>query len=167
MTRRSEQVLGLALWLVLTSGAAAIGAAGSARADNFYNELHRPAWAPPASAFGPVWSLLYLMMGVAAWLAWRKRQFWQAKPAFWLFLTQLVANALWSWLFFAWHRGGLAFAEILVLWGLLFLTLACFWKISRLAGALLIPYLLWVTYAAALCFKIWKMNPDLLGSALF
>jgi tryptophan-rich sensory protein len=79
-----------------------------------------------------------------------------------LFMAQLAANALWSWLFFGWHQGGLAFAEVLLLWGMIIATVVAFWRVSRLAAALLIPYLAWVTFAAALNFTVWKLNPGLL-----
>ena len=80
-----------------------------------------------------------------------------------LFLVQLAVNALWSWLFFAWHRGALAFADIVLLWLLIIATLASFWRVRPLAGAFLIPYLLWVSFAAALNFSVWQLNPQVLG----
>jgi tryptophan-rich sensory protein len=83
--------------------------------------------------------------------------------ALWLFIAQLIVNALWSWLFFFWHKGALAFYEILILWVLLSCTLAAFLRARTLAGALLLPYLAWVTFATALCFAIWKLNPVALG----
>jgi len=78
-------------------------------------------------------------------------------------LVQLAVNALWSWLFFAWHRGALAFADIVLLWLLIIATLASFWRVRPLAGAFLIPYLLWVSFAAALNFSVWQLNPQVLG----
>jgi nitroreductase len=99
---------GLVLWLGLTYAAAAVGGAASARAGAFYAELAQPAWAPPGWLFGPVWSLLYTLMGVAAWLVWRERGFRAARGALTLYLAQLALNALWTWLFFAWRLGALA-----------------------------------------------------------
>jgi tryptophan-rich sensory protein len=125
----------------------------------FYAELARPAWAPPAWLFGPVWSTLYALMAVAAWLVWRQRGFAAARTALALFVVQLAANALWSWLFFAWHRGALAFAEVLVLWCLIVATVVAFHRISLLAAALLYPYLAWSTFAAALTYSVWRLNP--------
>ncbi|WP_292449307.1 TspO/MBR family protein [Methylibium sp.] len=110
-----------------------------------------------------MWSVLYLMMGVAAWLVWRARGFDGARTALVLFLVQLPANALWTWLFFAWREGGLAFAEILVLWALILGTVLAFWRVRLLAGALLLPYLAWVSFASALNFSLWRLNPGLLG----
>ena len=80
-----------------------------------------------------------------------------------LFVVQLVANALWSWLFFAWHLGGVAFAEVLLLWLLIACMLAAFWRIRPLAGMLLVPYLAWVTFASALNYVLWQLNPAILG----
>lgn len=134
----------------------------SANAAGFYQSLSRPDWAPPPWLFGPVWTVLYLMIGIAAWLVWRERGFAGARAALSLFVMQLAANALWTWIFFAWRRGALAFAEIVVLWILIVATMMAFWRIRRIAGALFIPYLAWVTFASALTYCIWKLNPDLL-----
>lgn len=158
-----RSVLGLAGWLALTFAAAGLGAAASVRAAAYYGQLVRPAWAPPGWLFGPVWSVLYLLMGLSAWLVWRDRGFRRAAPALALYLVQLVLNALWSWLFFAWHRGGAASLEILLLWALILATLLAFGRIRRGAAVLLLPYLAWVTFAAGLCLAIWRLNPALLG----
>jgi translocator protein len=160
---RRPQWLGLAGWLVLTFGCAAIGAAASSQAGSFYLQLQRPAWAPPAWVFAPVWSALYLLMAIAAWLVWRAHGLRRARVALGLFVLQLAANALWTWLFFAWKQGALAFAEILLLWSLIAGTLAAFWRLQRPAGVLLLPYLAWVTFACALTFATWKLNPGVLG----
>lgn len=110
MIRNSTQaqVIGLVGWLALTFVAAGIGSIASMDAQAFYAQLVKPAWAPPASLFGPVWSVLYLLMGVAAWLVWRERPSQSVDGALGLYLMQLAANALWSWLFFAWHKIGRA-----------------------------------------------------------
>jgi translocator protein len=160
---RQRQILGLAGWLGASFLAAAIGGAASIEAAPFYARLVQPDWAPPASLFGPVWTVLYVLMGIAAWLVWRVGGFAATRSALALFLVQLLFNALWSWLFFAWHRGALAFAGILLLWALIAATLVSFWRIRPLAGALLLPYLLWVGFAAALNFALWQLNPGLLG----
>ncbi|MEE7560368.1 tryptophan-rich sensory protein, partial [Xanthomonas sp. Kuri4-2] len=122
-----------------------------------------PAWAPPGWLFGPVWSVLYGMMAVAAWLVWRERGWRGAGGALALFLVQLALNAAWSWLFFAWHRGGAAFADILALWLVLGATTLAFARRQRLAGVLLVPYLLWVSFALALNYTVWHLNPQQLG----
>jgi tryptophan-rich sensory protein len=102
-------------------------------------------------------------MGIAAWLVWRADGFRAARGALTLFLVQLAPNALWSWLFFGWHRGALAFADILLLWVLIVVTLIAFWRVRALAGALLVPYLLWVSFASALNYAVWQLNPQSLG----
>lgn len=158
----TQQILGLLGWLALCFATAALGAWASINASSFYGELARPSWAPPAWLFGPVWSALYFMMAVAAWLAWRERGFAGARGALTLFLVQLAANALWSWLFFGWKLGALASVEVIVLWALILATLMAFWRIRPLAGALLLPYLAWVSFATVLCITIWRMNPALL-----
>lgn len=159
-----KQVIGLVAWLAASFIAAAIGAAASVQAGAFYAQLVRPEWAPPSSIFGPVWTALYALMGVAAWLVWRIGGFRAARTALVLFLAQLAVNALWSWLFFGWHLGALAFADVLLLWVLIAATLAGFWRLRPLAGALLVPYLLWVSFAAALNYSVWQLNPQLLGA---
>lgn len=160
---KGKQVVGLAGWLAVAFVAAAIGALASVRAASFYAQVTQPTWAPPASVFGPVWTVLYAAMGVSAWLVWRSGGFRDNRQALTLFMVQLAVNALWSWLFFAWHRGGLAFADIVVLWVLIVATIALFWQRRPLAGALLVPYLLWVSFASALNYAIWQLNPQILG----
>lgn len=162
MTTRSltAQVLGLIGWLLAAFAVAAVGAVASVDAGSFYAQLSKPSWAPPARVFGPVWSALYALMGVAAWLVWRSPG---AKGvALALFAAQLAANALWSWLFFAWHRGALAAVEVLVLLALIVATTVAFGRTSRLAALLLLPYLLWVSFASVLTWVVWRNNPDLL-----
>jgi translocator protein len=159
----NRQVIGLIAWLFVAFAAAAIGGVASADAPEFYRQLVRPAWAPPGWVFGPVWTVLYGMMGVAAWIVWRDRGSAGAWGALVLFLIQLAANALWSWLFFAWRLGGAAFFEVLLLWALIAATIVAFWQVKRMAALLLVPYLGWVTFAAALTYAIWQLNPQLLS----
>lgn len=162
MTTR-RQILGLLGWLLLAFVAAAIGAVASINASTFYAQLVQPSWAPPASVFGPVWSVLYGLMGLAAWCVWREGGFAMQRRALILFLIQLGINALWSWLFFAWHQGALAMADIALLCGLIVATLVAFWQVRPIAGLLLLPYLLWVSFAAALNYSVWQLNPQVLG----
>lgn len=154
--------LALVGWLALVAAAGAIGAVASIDAAEFYLSLERPAWAPPANVFGPVWTALYAMMGVAAWLVWRERSWARARHALGLFVVQLVANALWSWLFFGWKLGALAFADILLLIALVSTTIVLFARIRRAAAWLLAPYLAWIVFAAALNYSVWRLNPALL-----
>lgn len=160
---RTQQIIGLAAWLLLSFVAAALGAGASVRAAEFYQQLAQPAWAPPSSVFGPVWSVLYALMGIAAWLVWREGGWHRQRGVLALFVIQLAINALWSWLFFAWHHGALAFADIMLLWLLIVATTVGFWRVRPLAGALLLPYLAWVSFASALNFAVWQLNPQLLG----
>jgi benzodiazapine receptor len=156
----SRQLIGLLGWLSLVFATAAVGAIASVDAQSFYARLIKPAWAPAAAVFGPVWSVLYLLMGISAWLVWRSPR--RGRGAFVLFFAQLAANALWSWLFFAWHQGALAAVEVLVLLGLIAATMRAFRQSSRLAAILLLPYLLWVAFASALAWSAWLGNPGLL-----
>lgn len=123
--------------------------------DAWFEALVKPAWNPPSWVFAPVWTFLYLAMGVAAWLVWR-----QGGGAFPLLLwgAQLLLNTLWTPLFFGLHRAGLALADIVLLWLLLLATTAAFWRVTAVAGALLLPYLAWVTFAMALNASIWRLN---------
>ncbi|MEY4642944.1 MAG: hypothetical protein RLZZ227_2938 [Pseudomonadota bacterium] len=157
-----QQMLGLAGWLAVSFATAAIGAVASISAADFYLQLTRPDWAPPSNVFGPVWSLLYAMMATAAWLVWRRDGLRTARVPLTLYLVQLVVNALWSWLFFAWHLGALALLDIAVLWVLIASMILSFARFSRLAAALLVPYLLWVSFAAALNYSVWQLNPQAL-----
>lgn len=161
-TRRDAQWGALVILLLVTGAAASIGAMGSTTSADFYRELARPDFAPPAYVFGPVWTVLYFLMAIAAWLVVRARGWPGARPAMTLYGVQLGLNALWTWLFFGWRLGAVAFLEILILWVVIALTVRAFWRASRVAGALLLPYLAWVTFAAALTFAVWRRNPAVL-----
>ncbi len=161
MTSKLEQWAGLAGWLLLCFAAAALGAWGSADAPTLYAALDQPDWAPPAWLFDPVWTLLYTMQAVAAWLIWRERGYAGGALPLGLFVAQLAFNALWSWLFFAWQLGALALVNILVMWVLIVITMRLFWRIRPLAAGLMLPYLLWVSFAAALNASVWWRNPTL------
>ena len=157
------QVVGLVGWLLLCFAAAAVGGIASANAGDFYRQLDRPGWAPPGWLFGPVWTVLYTLQGIAAWLVWRERDAGARRIALTAFVAQLAVNALWSWLFFAWRQGGLSFAEVVLLLVMVGVTVGLFWRIRTLAGVLLLPYLGWVSFATALTYAIWQRNPELLG----
>ena len=160
---RQKQILGLIGWFVISFAASAVGAAASIQARSFYSQLAQPAWAPPPWLFGPVWTALFVLMAIAAWLVWRSGGFRTNRIALLLFIGQLIFNALWSWLFFAWHLGALAFFDILFLWILIAATLVSFWRVRPLSGVLLVPYLLWVSFASVLNYFIWQLNPQILG----
>lgn len=157
--------LALAGWIALSLAAGAVGSAGTLSAREFYAGLTRPAWAPPGWLFGPVWTTLYVLMGLAAWLVWRERgapgtnvSKLRARGLV-LFVAQLVLNALWSWIFFRWRQGAWAFAEIVLLWLVIAAVAGHFVRVRPLAAWLLIPYLAWVTFASALTWAIWRGNP--------
>lgn len=124
----------------------------------WYATLKKPSWNPPGWIFGPVWSALYTMMAVAAWLVWQRGGFVAQRRPLALFLAQLGLNALWTPLFFGLHRPGLAFAEILLLWVAIAATLAAFRRVNQATVWLLAPYLLWVSFAAVLNFELWRLN---------
>lgn len=161
-SRSVRQALGLVGWLALAFATGAIGAVASSNAGAFYAELVRPPWAPPGWLFAPVWSTLYALMGISAWLVWRARGFNGAGSALIVFIVQLAVNALWSWLFFVWHQGGLAFAGAVILCCLIGATIVLFWRISAFAAVLLLPYLAWVAFASVLTWSVWRLNPGVL-----
>ncbi|MCS3748679.1 tryptophan-rich sensory protein [Xanthomonas arboricola] len=160
---KKSQWLGLFGWLALCYAIAGLGAAASIQNASFYAALDRPAWAPPGWLFGPVWTVLYGMMAVSVWLVWRRGGWTEVRVALALFVVQLALNGLWSWLFFAWHMGAWAFADIVALWLVLAATTAEFAKRQALAAWLLVPYQAWVSLAAALNFSVWQLNPQVLG----
>lgn len=154
---KTRTVLGLVGWLVLCFGVAAVGGVAT-DTGAWYQELTRPSWNPPGWVFGPVWTLLYTLMAIAAWGVWKENGLRAHAVPLTLFGAQLALNGLWSWLFFGWQLPGWAFAEILVLWAAIAATLQAFYRVKAWTGYLLIPYLLWVSYAAALNGWIWWMN---------
>ena len=147
----------LLVCIVVCLGAAGIGSLLTTPSLRpWYEGLSKPRWNPPNWLFGPVWTILYLAMAIAAWLVWRKAGV-TAVPMQ-LFLTQLVLNVAWSALFFRLRSPGLAFIEIVVLWFAILATTIEFWRAVPAAGWLLLPYLIWVSYATALNFSIWRLN---------
>ena len=137
-----------------------VGALTTATGESaWYAALEKPAFTPPDWLFGPVWTLLYALMGVAAFLVWREG--WsrhRVKTALGLFAAQLVLNGIWTPIFFGAEQIVGGAVVIVALWIVLALTIRAFFRVSRLAGWLLVPYILWVTYAAALNLSIWALN---------
>jgi tryptophan-rich sensory protein len=154
---RLRQTVGLAAWLGFSFLAAASSLLGSP--GEWYSGLNKPSWNPPGWVFVPAWSLLYSLMGTAAWLVWRQGGWQQQGAALRWFVLQWIFNALWTPLFFGLRRPDLAFLEILALIALVSITLFRFWKVSRPAGILLMPYLAWVCFAAFLNLTLWRLNP--------
>jgi translocator protein len=156
-----RDLLGLLGFIVLCFAAAGLGGywtAPSVSAGGWYDQIAKPSWTPPSWLFGPVWTALYLAMAVAGWLVWRRGGWAAYRAALALFLIQLTLNAIWSGLFFGLHSPGLAMIEILLLWIAILLTALAFFRVSRLAGWLLVPYLLWVSFASVLNFAVWRLN---------
>ena len=153
---RTRTTLGSIGWLVACFGAASPG--GIFMPGDWYATLQKPSWNPPGWIFGPVWSALYTMMAVAAWLVWKRVGFAVQRRPLTIFLVQLALNAAWTALFFGLHWPGVAFAEIVLLWLAIVATLAAFRPVSHTAAWLLAPYLAWVSFAALLNFTLWRLN---------
>jgi len=151
-----KSALAFIAWLGISLSAGIVGS--QFLPGEWYASLAKPAWNPPSYVFAPVWTTLYIMMGVAAWLVWRRAGFRSAPVALGLFLAQLPVNALWSFLFFGIHRPLLALLDLILLWGLIVVVGLAFRRVSALAAGLLIPYLLWVSFAGILNFSLWRLN---------
>lgn len=158
MTQRTRWI-GLIILIVVCLGVGGLGAiATTPEIDTWYRTLDKPSWNPPDFVFGPVWTTLYVLMAIAAWLVWKPAGFRAAAVPLSLFAFQLGLNLLWSWIFFGMHRPGYAFAEIVVLWFAIAATTFTFLRHSKPAAWLMSPYLAWVTFATALNFAIWQLN---------
>jgi benzodiazapine receptor len=159
MKLTSEQLKdlpGLAFWVVVTFSVAAI--ASQFEPGEWYLNIAKPTWTPPGRLFGPVWSILYLSMGVSAWLVWRKRHKTAVSRPLTFYAAQLAINGMWSWLFFGRQWIGLAFIDLVALVIMVVITVAMFLRVRKTAGLILLPYLLWISFAAALNLQIWRMN---------
>lgn len=152
-----SRVTSFVFWVglcLLAQVAASLLTAGSVT--TWYVELQKPVWTPPGWVFGPVWTFLYLSMGISAWLVWNSPA--RSGLALAVFLLQLGLNVLWSALFFHWQLPGWAFVDITLLSAAILACLVSFLLTNKVAGLLLVPYLGWVLFAAALNFAIWRMN---------
>lgn len=155
-SNRSKDLLGLAFWVALTFSVAAL--ASQFEPGEWYTNIAKPTWTPPGWVFGPVWSILYLSMGVSAWLIWRQRHKTKVYRPLAFYIAQLAINGIWSWLFFGRQWIGLALIDLVALVILVAITVVMFLRVHRTAGLLLLPYLLWISFASALNFQIWRMN---------
>ena len=154
---RPRSWIALVGFILLAQGAGIVGALFTTPSiPTWYATLVRPDLAPPNWVFGPVWTTLFLLMGIAAYLVWRKHA--HTRRALGLFFLQLGLNVLWSFLFFGLHNPGAAFVEIILLWITIALTMRAFWHYSKVAVLLLLPYLAWVTFAGILNYFIWILN---------
>ncbi len=154
-----KNALGVIVALAICFAVAGLGAYWTTEAiPTWYATLRKPSWNPPNWVFGPVWSILYAMMAVSAWLVWRRAEFEGARVALAVFAVQLALNLGWSGVFFRLKQPGWAFAEIVLLWLVIAATIVRFRRISATAASLLVPYLLWVSFATALNAAIWRLN---------
>lgn len=155
-----RDVAGLGLSLLITGAAGAIGSIFTRSAiPGWYRTLNKPDWTPPGSIFGPVWTLLYALMGIAAFLVWQRRdEHPEARRGLQLFGVQLTLNVLWSGLFFGLRSPAAGLIEIAGLWLAIVATVVSFARVSRVAAVLMLPYLAWTTFASALNGAIWWMN---------
>lgn len=151
-----QKWMGLIAWLALVFAASLTSVFVST--DGWYAELNKPAWNPPDWIFGPVWTVLYIMMAVAVWRVWLRGGWTKQRMPLSLFLVQWTLNTLWTPLFFGFHLLGWAVAEILVLLVFIVLTIRAFWPVDRVGAGLLIPYAVWVGFASVLNGAIWRMN---------
>jgi benzodiazapine receptor len=155
----TRSLIGLGVWIGICFGAAFVGSIFTTPSvPSWYAGLIKPSWTPPSWIFGPVWSALYLMMALAAWLVWRRSGLAAASIPITLFMVQLGLNVMWSILFFGLKMPGVAFGEIIILWFAILATAIAFWRSTPVAGYLLLPYLIWVTFATVLNLAIWRMN---------
>jgi tryptophan-rich sensory protein len=152
---RNFLALGVSLLAVLLT--AGVGGLAVNSAEQ-YGRLRQPSWAPPSWLFGPVWTTLYALMAVAAWLVWRSGPLSATRRALGFYVAQLALNAAWTPLFFGLGWRGIAFIDITVLWAILVVTVVLFFRRSAVAGWLLVPYLLWTTFALCLNFAVWQLN---------
>jgi benzodiazapine receptor len=146
--------------IVLCEAAGLIGGIFTAQSvTTWYVTLAKPSFTPPAWVFGPVWTALYLLMGISLYLVWRNGgEAKERRTALTVFFAQLILNALWSFIFFGLRNPGAAAVEIIVLWACILVTVILFWKLTRSAALLLVPYILWVSFAAVLNFAVWRLN---------
>ena len=158
--KHSNNFLKLAATLVITFLAGGIGSlATSPNIDEWYATLTLPELAPPNWVFGPVWTVLYIMIAVAAWLVWRKgRSTAYVQPSMWVFIVQLVLNSLWSILFFGLESPILGLVSISILWVSIVAMVGLFGRVSKTASFILLPYLAWVSFAGYLNYEIWLLN---------
>jgi len=150
----------LVISIVLTVGFGLLGGISTAsEIQTWYLHLNKPSWNPPNWLFAPVWTSLYLLMGIAFYLVWRSTADTDKKQwAIIIFIAQFALNFAWSHIFFKEHQMGWAFVEIVVLWLAILCTIIAFGSIHKTAAWLLVPYISWVSFAAILNYTIWQLN---------
>ncbi len=153
-----RQIAGLVVSLLIVFGIATLGGfLTNLSVGSWYPSLDKPSWTPSGATIGSVWTILYSFMGIAAWIVWRSGSGGRQRSLA-IYALQLLLNAGWSALFFGLRSPGLALLEIGILWLAILATSVTFWKVSKLAGVLMVPYLIWVGFAGVLNALIWKMN---------
>jgi benzodiazapine receptor len=149
----------LILALFFTIGLGSLGAIFTVNEiPNWYQNLIKPSFNPPNWLFGPVWTLLYTLMGIALFLVWKKTPSTDRNWAIGIFMIQFALNFCWSIIFFKYHLLGWALVEILIMWIFILLTILFFWQHSKIASILLLPYLFWVSFATLLNAAIFRLN---------
>lgn len=159
---RAASIFALLGFVIVTFSAAFVGVLASLSSAEMYATMIKPTWSPPGWLFGRVWTVLYCLMAVAVWLVWRKRAEMRVDIAWGTYLVHLIFQAAWSWLFFGLGRADAAMFDIMVLWLMIVWLMLAFWRIDRLAGLLMLPYLLWVSFASVLNGALWLLNGGIL-----
>ncbi len=156
-----KKIIQIAGAIILCESAGILGSVFTAsQIQSWYlTVLIRPSFSPPNWLFGPVWTILYALMGIALYLVWQKKRNQEWRAALTLFFVQLFLNAIWTPIFFGLHELGIAFGVIIAMWCSIVMTIILFYRQKKLAGYLLIPYLLWVSFASVLNGTIWYLNP--------
>ncbi len=154
----AKNIVSLIVFLAICLGMAAVaGLVTVANIPTWYEGLVKPSFTPPNAIFGPVWTLLYILIAVSGWMVWRKIGFSPERPLV-IYGLQLALNFAWSFIFFGAHLPGLAVVDVLLLWIAIVWNIAMFWRVDRVAAALLLPYLGWVSFASALNIAVWQLN---------
>jgi len=159
---KARGMVGLVVAVLIPLLVGALGSVATSSAiPSWYQRLEKPSWNPPNWLFGPAWTVLYVLMGVASWLVWRSdRKRGVVRVGLGLYGFQLALNLLWTVIFFGWRKPGAAFVEIFVLAGAIVATMTMFFRVKPIAGWLLVPYLLWVSFASTLNGAIWQLNRE-------
>lgn len=153
-----KDLVSLIVFLAICLGIAAVaGFVTAANIPTWYESLAKPSFTPPDGVFGPVWTLLYILIALSGWMVWRKIGFSPDQPLV-IYGLQLALNFAWSFIFFGAHLIGLAVIDVLLLWFAIVWNIATFWRVDRVAAALLVPYLAWVSFASALNIAVWQLN---------
>lgn len=143
--------------LLICEGAGGVGAIFTTPAiASWYATLTKPSFSPPNWLFGPAWTILFLLMAISLYLIWQSKE--NKKAALWVFAIQLALNILWSVIFFGQQQPFIAFIEIIILWLAILMNIIYFYRVNKTAGLLLVPYILWVSFASVLNYVVWQLN---------